>query len=114
MDRRRMMLGGDKAFVDFRHINRLDKAVWIETEERKIFDPETFKIRRNEKIVFYINAPIGNGIINLNGKEIFRGRGNVSFEIPVKKNIFVTAEKKKYFSEFGFGVTDYVIEITER
>ncbi len=109
-----MMLGGDKAFVDFRHINRLDKAVWIETEERKIFEPETFKIRRNEKIVFYINAPMGNGIINLNGIEIFKKSGNVSFEIPVKKNILVTAEKKEYPSGYGFVIIDYVIEITER
>lgn len=114
MDRRRMMLGRDKAFVDFRHINRLDKAVWIEENGRKIFDPEIFEIRRNEKIIFYINAPMGNGIINLNGKEIFRGRGNVSYEIPVKRNILVTAEKKKYPSEYGFLVTDYVIEITEK
>ena len=114
MDRRRMMLGGDKAFVDFKHINELDKAVWIEENGRKIFDPEIFKIRRNEKIVFYINAPMGDGIINLNGKEIFRGRGNVSFEFPVKKNILITAEKKKYSSEYGFMITDYVNEITER
>jgi hypothetical protein len=109
-----MMLGGDKAFVEFRHINRLDKAVWIEENGRKIFDPEIFKIRRGEKIVFYINAPMGNGIINLNGKEIFKKGGNVSFEFPVKKNILITAEKKTYSSEYGFMITDYVIEITER
>ena len=60
------MLGGDKAFAEFRHTNGLNKAVWIEENGRKIFDPEIFKIRRGEKIVFYINAPMGNGIINLN------------------------------------------------
>ena len=114
MGRRRMMLGGDKAFVEFRHINGINKAVWIEENGRKIFDPEIFKIRRNEKIVFYINAPMGNGIINLNGKEIFKKRGNVSYEFPVKKNILITAEKKTYSSEYGFMITDYVIEITER
>ena len=114
MNRRRMMLGADRVFVDFGHINELWKAVWIETEERKIFDPEVFKIRRNEKIVFYINAPRGNGIVNLNGKEIFRGSGNVSYEIPARRNILVTAEKKDGFSDYGFLITDYVIEITER
>lgn len=114
MDRRRMMLGGDKAFAEFRHINGLNKAVWIEENGRKIFDPEIFKIRRGEKIVFYINAPMGNGIINLNGKEIFKKRGNVSCEFSVKKNILIAAEKKTYSSEYGFMVTDYVIEITER
>ena len=36
MDRRRMMLGGDKAFAEFRHINGLNKAVWIEENGRKI------------------------------------------------------------------------------
>lgn len=114
MDRRRMMLGGDKAFVEFGHINELNGAVWIEAEGRRIFKPETFEIRKNEKIVFYINAPMGNGIINLNGEKVFEERGNVFCEIPVRKNLFVTAEKKTYRSEFGFMVADYLIEITER
>ena len=52
------MLGGDKAFVEFGHINELNKAVWIEENGRKIFDPEIFKIRRNEKIVFYTGMGI--------------------------------------------------------
>lgn len=108
------MFGRDKAFVEFRHINELNKAVWIEENGRKIFEPEIFKIRRGEKIVFYINAPMGDGIINLNGKEIFKERGNVSYEFPVKKNILITAEKKIYRSEYGFMVMDYVIEIIER
>lgn len=109
-----MMLGRDKVFVDFRHINEINKAVWIEENGRKIFEPEIFKIRRGEKIVFYINAPMGDGIINLNGKEIFKKRGNVSYEFPVKRNILITAEKKTYRSEYGFAIMDYILEITER
>lgn len=114
MDRRRMMLGGDKVFVEFGHINELNKAVWIETDGRKIFEPETFKIRKNEKMFFYINAPRGNGIVKINGETVFKKSGNVSYEIAAKKNLLVTAEKKISSSEYGFMITDYVIEITER
>ena len=54
MGRRRMMFGGDKALAEFRHINGLNKAVWIEENGRKIFNPEIFQIVSSVIIVLAV------------------------------------------------------------
>ncbi len=108
------MAGESNIFAEFKLISDVEKAVWIETGGNKIFEAGTYKIKKKEKIRFCLNGTKAKGYIKFGGKIVKEGKTNLSYEIFAKNDLLVTAEKKKYFSEFGMLVEEIHVEITER